>query len=144
MTNTLKGAQSFVLFPLGRKRFALPAEVVTELARPDRLQTFPHTTPMLAGVLLRRGHIVPVCDIAPVLVGQDAPPRKFFLIATRYFGRQREWAAIPVSGECELANTEMLPVTGKLPRFVTGLLSLADEIVQVVDLELLHAVEATA
>ena len=29
---------SFVLFPLGKKRFALPAEVVTELARPDRLQ----------------------------------------------------------------------------------------------------------
>lgn len=144
MTRILKGAQSFVLFPLGKKRFALPADGVTELARPDRLQVFPHTTPMLAGVLLRRGHIVPVCDIAPVLVGPDAPPRKFFLIATRHFGRDREWTAIPVSGECELANTELLPVTGKLPRYVVGLLSLADEIVQVLDLELLHAVEATA
>lgn len=144
MTRDLQGAQSFVLFPLGKKRFALPADVVTELARPDRLQRFPHTTRMLAGVLLRRGHIVPVCDVAPALVGADAPPRKFFLIANRRFGQSREWTAIPVSGECELATTELLPVTGKLPPYVVGLLSLPDEIVQVLDLELLHAAEATA
>ena len=144
MTRTLKSAQSFVLFPLGKKRFALPADMVTELAQPDRLQSFPHTTRLLTGVMLRRGHIVPVCDIAPVLVGQDAPPRKFFLIANRYFGHSREWTAIPVSGECELATTELLPVTGKLPKYVVGLLSLADEIVQVLDLGLLLAAEATA
>ncbi len=144
MTRTLQGEPSFVLFPLGKKRFALPAEAVTELARPDRLQSFPHTTPMLAGVLLRRGQIVPVCDIAPVLVGDGAPPRKFFLIVNRYFGHSREWTAIPVSGECELATTELLPVTGKLPRYVVGLLSLTDEIVQVLDLGLLQAAEATA
>ncbi len=144
MTRTFQGEQSFVLFPLGKKRFALPAEVVTELARPDRFQSFPHTTRMLAGVLLRRGQIVPVCDIAPVLVGDDAPPRKFFLIVNRYFGHSREWTAIPVSGECELATTELLPVTGKLPRYVVGLLSLADEIVQVLDLGLLQGAEATA
>ena len=40
----------FVLFPLGGKRFALPASQVTELAQPDTLQTFPHTTKLLAGV----------------------------------------------------------------------------------------------
>ena len=144
MTRTAPGSQPFVLFPLGKKRFALPAGVVTELARPDRLQSFPHTTRMLTGVLLRRGTIVPVCDIAPVLVGPDAPTRKFFLIANRYFGHKGEWTAIPVSGECELATTELLPVTGKLPKYVIGLLSLADEIVEVLDLGLLHAAEATA
>lgn len=144
MTQTLQGAQSFVLFPLGKKRFALPADVVTELARPDRLQSFPHTTKLLAGVLLRRGHIVPVCDVAPVLVGPDAPPRKFFLIASRHFGRNREWTAIPVSGECELTSSELLPVTGKLPKHVVGLLSLPDEIIEVLDLELLQSAEATA
>ena len=31
------GANSFVLFPLGKKRFAMPADRVTELARPDML-----------------------------------------------------------------------------------------------------------
>lgn len=126
---------SFVLFPLGKKRFALPAGVVTELARPDRLQSFPHTTRLLAGVLVRRKHIVPVCDVAQVLVGPNAPARKFYLIATRKFASASEWTAIPVTGECELTSTEMIPPTGKLPPYVTGLLSLDQEIIEVLDLE---------
>lgn len=129
------GANSFVLFPLGKKRFALPAERVTELARPDRLQNFPHTTGLLVGVLVRRGRIVPVCDIAQTLIGPEGPTRKFYLIATRKFGLYSEWTAIPVTGECELTSTEMLPPTGKLPGYVCGLLSLKDDIVEVLDLE---------
>ncbi len=128
---------SFVLFPLGKKRFALPASQVTELARPDRVQAFPHTTKLLTGVVVRRKHIVPVCDIAQVLIGPNAPARKFYLIATRKFGSASEWTAIPVSGECELSNAEMIPPTGKLPRYVTGLLSLDNEIVEVISLETL-------
>ncbi len=142
MTRAGANTHSFVLFPLGKKRFALPADVVTELARPDRLQSFPHTTPMLTGVLLRRGRVVPVCDVAPVLIGPNAPARKFFLIANRTFGTTREWTAIPVTGECELANAELLPVTGKLPKYVTGLLSLTDTIIEVIDLERLIGTEA--
>jgi len=144
MSRTIKGGESFVLFPVGKKRFALAAGAVTELAKPDRLQSFPQTTRLLAGVLLRRGRIVPVCDVAPLLVGPDAPARKFFLIANRNFGPSKEWTAVPVTGECELVNAELLPVTGKLPKYVTGLLSLADEIVEVLDLDLLNAAEGAA
>jgi len=136
--------KSFVLFPLGEKRFALPAETVTELARPDRLQTFPHTTPLVAGVLFRRGRVVPVYDVAAVLMGPLAPVRKFYLIANRKFGAVRERTAIPVTGECTLANAEVLPPTGKLPKYVCGLLSLQDEIVEVLDLERLAATEVRA
>ncbi len=139
-----RNAGSFVLFPLGKKRFALPADAVTELARPDRLQSFPQTTKWLSGVLLRRGRIVPVCDVAQFLIGPDAPPRKFFLIANRAFDSSKEWTAIPVSGECELVSTEPLPVTGKLPKYVVSLLSLPDEIVEVLDLDLLNAAEGQA
>lgn len=127
--------ESFVLFPLGRKRFALPAGQVSELARPDVIHTFPSNTRMVRGVLLRRGEVIPVCDVAHTLVGKDAPPRKFYLIAKRKFGRQEESAAIPVSGDCELASTELLPPTGKLAPYVCGLLSLEKEIVEVIDLE---------
>ena len=41
--------------PLGAARRA-----VAELAPPVRLHTFPHTTPLFAGVIVRRGRIVPV------------------------------------------------------------------------------------
>ena len=133
---------SFVLFPLGKKRFALPATRVTELARMDQVHEFPSTTPLVNGVLLRRGEVIPVCDVAEVLVGRDAPPRKFYLIAKRKFERAEERAAIPVTGDCELANTELLPRTGELAHYVNGLLSLPDEIVEVIDFEKLMTEEA--
>jgi chemotaxis signal transduction protein len=132
----------FVLFPLGKRRFAMPAEQVTELAQPDSLQTFPHTTPLMAGVLVRRGRIVPVLDVAQILIGPNAPARKFYLIANRKFGTEKEWTAVPVTGECELLNSEMVAPTGRLPRYVIGLLSLEGEIVEVIDLEKLAPVEA--
>jgi len=131
----MSGRAPFVLFPLGERRFALPAATVTELARPDRLQSFPHSTRMITGVLVRRGKIVPVLDIAQQLAGPAAPPRKFYLIASRKFERGTELTAVPVTGECELASAEPLPPTSGLLRYVTGLLSFPDEIVEVVSLE---------
>jgi len=141
---TLSDEKTFVLFPLGRKRFALPAEKVTELAKPDCLQTFPQRTPLLAGVLVRRGRIVPVCDVARALVGPDAPAKKFYLIANRQFESRKEWTAIPVTGECELTNTQPQQPNSKLPDYVMGVLSLENEIVEVLDLEKLIAAEAAA
>jgi len=132
---TLAANSSFVLFPLGGKRFALPAENVTELARMDTLHAFPSTTPLVTGVLIRRGEVVPVFDVAQVLAGRDNPARKFYLIARRRFGSAVERTAIPVTGDCELTNSELLPRTGDLAAYVTGLLSLPDEIVEVIDLE---------
>jgi chemotaxis signal transduction protein len=135
----------FVLFPLGGKRFALPADAVTELARPGDMQSFPHTTPLVTGVLLRRGKLVPVCDVATVLADSEAPARRLYLIATRRFeDGATEATALPVHGECELLSTQLLPRTGKLPGYVRGLLSLRDEIVQVLDLEKLLATEVRA
>ena len=127
--------KKFVLFPMGRKRFALPAEVVTELAQPDHLQTFPHTTAFLSGVLVRRGRVVPVFDMAQILVGANAPARKFYLIVTLKFGEDSEWTAVPVTGECELTSRELLPRAPRLPAYVTGLLDIGGEMVEVLDLK---------
>jgi|SRR6476660_7943558 chemotaxis signal transduction protein len=136
-----EGDKSYVLFPLGGKRFALPAETVTELARPDSVQTFPHRTPLLTGVLVRRGRIVPVCDVAQVLVGPAAPPRKFYLIANCNLESRHELTAVPVTGECELASGALVPRTGQEPPYIRGLLMMGDEIVEIVALEKLIAVE---
>jgi len=129
----------YVLFPIGKKRFALPAEEVAELAKPDLLQAFPHTTPLMTGVLVRRGAIIPVCDIAQVLVGPSAPTRRFYLIAARDAGRNRNLIALPVSGECELSSIEARPQTGRLPDYVTSLLALDEEIIEVLSLKILMA-----
>jgi chemotaxis signal transduction protein len=127
-------ANSFVVFPIGSRRFAMPAELVSELAQPDTPQVFPHTTPLLIGVLVRRGRVVPVCDVAQVLVGPDAPVRKFYVIAKRQTPAD-EWIAMPVTGECELVTAEMLPPTAGLPEYVTGLILVQEHRVEVVDIE---------
>ena len=137
--------RSFVLFPLGRRRFALPAENVAELARKGQLHAFPHRTPGLLGVVVRRGRIVPVWHIAETLTGPDSVPGRFYLLASRTARpRPSEWTAIPVNGECELLNAELLPPTGQLNAYVQGLLSLPGEIVEVLDLEKLGCQEAIA
>jgi chemotaxis signal transduction protein len=133
---------SYVLFPMGEKRFALPAEMVKELARPDNPQTFPHRTALLTGVLVRRGRIVPVWDVAQLLVGPDAPPRRFYLIASRNIDSRPEWTAIPVTGECELASLQPAPPEdGELP-YISGVLAADGENVAIVDLEKLPEPEA--
>ena len=135
--------RSYVLFPMGAKRFALPADLVEELARPDHLQTFPHRTPLLTGVLVRRGKIVPVCDVAQILVGPEAPPRKFYLIANREAGSRQDWTAIPVTGECALASLEPRRPEAGQPPYVSGVLEAGEEIVPIVDLEKLIVPEVT-
>ncbi len=136
--------RSFVLFPLGVKRFALPAAKVTELAKPDRLQKFPHRTRLMTGVLVRRGKIVPVCDVANVLVGPDAPPRKFYLIAYHQLESGQEGMAIPVTGECELANGDMVRPPDARPSYISGLIMAGGEAVEVVNLEKLIAAEVAS
>jgi chemotaxis signal transduction protein len=143
--------KAYVLFPMGEKRFALPSEVVTELARPDHLQRFPHSTPLVVGVLVRRGRIVPVYDVAQLLVGPAAPPRKFYLIANRQVDSRNEWTAIPVTGECELASLppaeSALEQDGEAqeqdrPDYVIGFVAAGLETVPVVDLQKLISMEA--
>lgn len=143
----LSEQRSFVLFPMGKKRFALPAEQVSELARPgnqaqEELQSFPHTTPLLTGVILRRNQIVPVANVVPLLVGPEAPEGKFYLVVQRQIAGKATRLAVPVTGECELAEATQRPATGQLPDYVCGLLSMADEIVEVLDIERLMPTEA--
>ena len=50
----------------------------------------------------------------------------------RKFGEQVELTALPGTGEGELTAAEMTQPTGRLPEYVVGLLSLKDEIVEVI------------
>jgi chemotaxis signal transduction protein len=93
-------------------------------------------------VLVRRGRIVPVCDVAQVLVGPAAPPRKFYLIANCKRESRTELTAVPVTGECELATAPCSPPSGKEPLYISGLLAMGEETVEIVALEKLISAEA--
>jgi chemotaxis signal transduction protein len=126
--------QSFVLLRLGDRRFAVTATQIAELVAPSRIFRFPHHTSEVEGVILRRGRIVPVCDVAEKLIGKGLKARRFYLIAQRRYGSQTEWVALPVTGDCELINTEMtLPSDTDAPH-VAGWLSHSGDVIEVLNL----------
>jgi chemotaxis signal transduction protein len=131
------GSNSYVLLQVGERRFAMRADIVEELAPPVRLHSFPHTSPLIVGVIVRRGHVVPVYDVGPVLLGKHSPAHRFYLVARRQFGETIESSAIPVNGECELATGDVQPPREGRPEYVTGILETAVEKLEVLNFEAL-------
>jgi len=125
---------SFVVFQVGPRRVALPRDCVAEMIASPLLFSFPHTTPVIAGVALRRGRIVPVVDLGPGLLGTPSPTARFFLVVERRISNISERCAIPVQGECELVAGILLPAA-EHDEFVTGCLDLNGEQIDVLDLE---------
>lgn len=126
--------RSCVLLRLGERRFALVAEQVAELAAPSRVFRFAHRTPEIDGVILRRGRVVPVCDVAERLTGKRLLSRRFYLIAARKHGQTMDWIAIPVSGQCELIQADLTPAGAGDSPHVAGWLSHGGEVIEVLNL----------
>jgi chemotaxis signal transduction protein len=129
--------ESFVLLRLGERRFAVRARQIVELIAPSRVFRFPHNTAAVEGAILRRGRIIPVCDISEQLVGKKLSVRRFYLIATRVFGARKEPVALPVSGDCELITVDMTPRSESDSAHVAGWLSHGGDVIEVLDLEAL-------
>lgn len=125
---------SFVVFQVGTRRIAVSRDCVAELIASPLQFSFPHTTPLITGVVLRRGRIVPVLDLGPGLLGEASPPARFFLVVERRAPDISERCAIPVQGECELVAGTMLPAEGK-DEYVSGCMELNEEQIDVLDLE---------
>lgn len=129
--------QSFVLLRLGERRFAVSAGQIAELVAPSRVFRFPHRTSKIEGVILRRGRIVPVCDVAEALIGKSLLSRRFYLIAVRHYGAKTEWVALPVTGDCELINAEMMEAGESDAPHVAGWLSHDGDVIEVLNLDAL-------
>jgi chemotaxis signal transduction protein len=127
-------SRSCVLLRIGERKFALAADQVAELVAPSRIFRFPHNTTELDGVLLRRGRVVPVCDLAEKLTGKRVTSRRFYLIAWRQQVSSRETVALPVSGECELIRADLTPAGPSDSPHVAAWLSHNGEVVEVLNL----------
>ncbi|HKV23970.1 MAG TPA: chemotaxis protein CheW [Candidatus Acidoferrum sp.] len=137
-------SQSFVLLRLGERRFAVAASQVSELVAPSRIFRFPHRTPRLEGVILRRGRMIPVCDVAEHLLGKSLSSRRFYLIAVRHYGAKMEWVALPVTGDCELISAEMIASSESDAPHVAGWISHSGEVIEVLNLDGLTPGETSA
>ncbi len=140
-TNNL--VPSFVVLQVGTRRIALPREGVAELIASPLTYTFPHTTPLIAGVVLRRGRILPVLDLGPGVSGAVSPSTRFFLVVERRVSNATEKCAIPVQGACELVSGIMVPAVDH-EGYVTGHLDLNGDQIEVLDLEKAIAFSASS
>lgn len=131
------GSNSYVLLQLANRRFALPSAIVSELAPPVRLHTLPHTSPLVSGVIVRRGRIVPVYDVASMLLGRISSVHRFYLIARRNFPDGPESSAIPVSGECELVTAELRETVDNPRPHISGQLLVDGESIEVLNFDAL-------
>jgi chemotaxis signal transduction protein len=139
---TDNAAKTFVVLRLGKQRFALPSQIVEELAPSLRLHRFPHRSRSISGVIVRRGRIVAVLDIASLLGDKTSSAQHFYLVARCRVGETRELSAIPVDGECELATGELeLPVDQ--PPHIAGTVRVANEALGVLNLDVLVASNIT-
>ena len=133
-------ARSCVLLRLGERRFALAAEQIAELVAPSRVFRFAHRTTEIDGVILRRGRVVPVCDVAERLTGKKLTSRRFYLVATQKRGLTLDWVALPVSGECELITADLTPAGESDSPHVAAWLSHDGEVIEVLNLDALTPV----
>lgn len=125
--------RSFVLVRLGNRKVAVSAETVIELVAPTKEQQFPHSTPWLSKVIIRRGRIIPVCDVGSLLGETSIQPSSYHLVVELHYVDSRDWYAIPVRGECELLTPESIVPVHDRPEYVTGLFSLGEEQIEILD-----------
>jgi chemotaxis signal transduction protein len=130
-------ARSCVLLRLGDRRFALLADQVVELVAPSRVFRFPHRTSELDGVIMRRGRVVPVCDISERLTGKRMVSRRFYLISSRPTGIPGDSIAVPVTGDCELIHADLTPASADDSPHVAAWLSHNGEVIEVLNLNAL-------
>ena len=122
----------FVTFPLGEQRYALDSSQVKELVMPSRVYSFPHTMHALEGVLVRRGTVIPVCNLRPAF-GHVAE-RSVYVVAQCNYGGRQEMVASPVSGDCQLVQGERSQSTEEVT-FFAGLLRTGGKTVPLLDLD---------
>jgi chemotaxis signal transduction protein len=134
MTQAQDFHNSFVLIHMSGKRFAVPASRVAELSPPVRLHTFPHTTALVSGVIVRRGKIIPVCNANALFGGKRSSANLFYLVAECGSSSSPELLAIPVNGESELASGGVRPPEESSPGYIAGILSAGEESIGVLDL----------
>jgi chemotaxis signal transduction protein len=107
---------------------------------PSRVFRFAHRTTEIDGVILRRGRVVPVCDVAERLTGKKLTSRRFYLVATQRRGATLDWVALPVSGECELITADLTPAGESDSPHVAAWLSHDGEVIEVLNLDALTPV----
>lgn len=126
----------YVLFRLADHTFATPLEFVREIVRLSGIEPLPGTTPPMAGVIVLRGHPLPVLDVRYDPVDQPSGDCLVVELDGDRFGVAVD-GVVAVLQPDELDGGE--PPVGPLPSYVTGVGRRGSDPVLMVDLKALLA-----
>ncbi len=137
----MSATRRFVIFPLGERHYAVDSARVSELLMPAPVYRFPHTSPSLEGVLVRRGMAIPVVSLRRAF--GPSPQRRLYVVTRCAIAGNTETVAIPVSGDCELAPGEC-GESAEPERFVTGVLHSGGRTFPLLDIDevVAHCIQA--
>lgn len=131
------GERRWLLFRVQRQRFALPLASVDRLVRAAEVMPLPLAPPAMMGAVDIAGNILPVFDLRPRfgLEPREIDPTQHFIIART---RRRPVVlliddALGLAGESEIRSAA--PSPGPATRHVGGVMSLADGLAVIHDLE---------
>ncbi|AZT84765.1 chemotaxis signal transduction protein CheV [Marinobacter sp. NP-4(2019)] len=143
MSRQTTHSQKLLLFSLtGRKQFALGTLKIREILPYTRLTRLPHSHSAVLGTMSFRGAAVPVIDMAAAVGGRSLTideQKAGSIIVTDIQRREIGFVVRSVSKiiEADWKQVQSPPAALGDQAFVTGLLDLEGELIQLLDVELL-------
>ncbi|NWN89963.1 chemotaxis protein CheV [Marinobacter adhaerens] len=145
MTSTTKQLQKLLLFHLsGTRLFGIGTLKIREILPFRPLARLPHSHPAIAGAISFRGSSVPVIDMAAAVGYPQLTPEELNTASIIITDVQRQEIGFVVRGVQQIIEADWKKV--KAPpaalgdrAFITGLLDIDGDIIQLLDLELLLA-----
>ncbi|MDX1598147.1 MAG: chemotaxis protein [Marinobacter sp.] len=143
MSRQTAHSQKLLLFNLtGRKQFALGTLKIREILPYTRLTRLPHSHAAVLGTMSFRGAAVPVIDMTAAVGGRPLTPDEQKAGSIIVTDIQRQEIAFVVRSvskiiEADWSQVQSPPAALGDQAFVTGLLDLDGELIQLLDVELL-------
>lgn len=145
-----EGTEQYLTFILADESYAVPILRVEEIKGWDRVTRIPNTPPHLCGVLNLRGSIVPVVDLR-LRFGMPfmAYTETTVIVVLRIKGEQERTMGIVVDAvsDAQSIRPDEIKLTPKLSasietEFITGLTDIDEQMVMLLDIDALLAIDA--
>jgi purine-binding chemotaxis protein CheW len=128
-----------LIFKLGDQHYALMIEHVLEVAAMVELVTTPDVDAVFLGIANRHGEPLPMLDLRPVFQQSDACIDTSTLFIVAWLGDQRVGLVVDEVLRIEYLDTTRMPRYTGSDRFVDGVLTYGEHLIQFVALPSLLA-----
>lgn len=130
---------SLLTFTVGPQLCALPIEEVVEVAAMVELVSVPDSPPEVLGMVNRRGRVLPMLDLRLIFKQPSAPVNSQTLFIVAAHNDQMVGVVVDEIVQVDSISRDALETAPTTSRYVRGVISLKDQLVQVLALPALLA-----